>query len=112
MQISEIATKQDIEDLKSWVQFMIDQQMQKIESMPEYINESKAAELLGIKRTTLQNWKYTGKITAYKVADTSITSYKYKDIVALQSEVKRKSNKEIQIEANTYLLNKKLKDKR
>ena len=112
MELTEIVTKKDLENLKEWFLLNVPQNVLKMEPMPEFIPESKAAEMIGVSKKTLQNWKYLGKITSYKVAGTCVTSYKYSDIVALQSEVKCKSNKEINTEANTRILKKRIRSKR
>jgi len=111
MDLNEIVTKKDIENLKDWFLVHCTQNVLKVEPIPEYIPEGRAADLIGISKKTLQNWKYTGKITSYKVEGTCVTSYKYSDIVALQSGVKCKSNKELETEANNHILKKKLTNK-
>ena len=69
----------------------------------EYVNEARAAEMLNIARSTLSSWKSRGLIPFHKPEWSNKSFFKIKDIMATQNGVKHSSNKEIKIEAKTYL---------
>ena len=105
-----IIPKTDITEIKQMLKLLLSQNNHN--HLSEYVTEDVASVMLGIKKTTLQVWKSNGKIGFHKPEGNKkgLTYYKVSDLLDFQKGIKHKSNKEIDAEANTYLLQKKLKD--
>lgn len=74
--------------------------------LSEYLTDDEVIKMLGIKKSTLYNWKSSGKIPFYKRPGSSISYYKHSEIIAFQSGFKHNSDAEIEIEAQSYIINK------
>jgi hypothetical protein len=74
-----------------------------------YVPEDVAATMLGIAKKTLWCYKSSRKIPYYKPEGSSMTYYKIDDLKRFQEGVKYKSSKEIESEANNYMLKIKMK---
>ena len=100
-----IVSNTDLTEIKQMLKQLLSHK-EGINVMGEYVPENVAAEILGIKKTTLQVWKSRGKIPFHKPDGNrkGITYYKVSDLMDFQKGVKHHSNKEIEVEANTYLL--------
>jgi len=73
----------------------------------DYITADEVCEKLDIKKKTLYNWKSKGKIPFHKPEGSSKCYFRLQDIIAFQTGIKHHSNKELEAEAKTYLLNNK-----
>ena len=112
MDISEIAiiTPKSLMERIDRLEYKLDQLLSQKEAGiklidgEEYVNEARASEMLNIARSTLSSWKSRGLISFYKPEWSNKSFYKVKDIISIQSGVKRLSNKEIDAEAKSYLL--------
>ena len=120
MELNEIVTKKDIENLKEWFSRFLSEHIKEVglssntsivSNNKNCISVNEAADLLGIAVSTLRNKMCRGEVPFYKPEG----STPYFDVLELERYMKsnkRYSHHEIVVEANTYILKKKLKDKK
>ena len=114
MNLNEIATKKDIDNLKDWFLEILSQHIANTgvvsSNNKKYLNVIEASKLLGIAVSTLQSKMSRGEVPFCK-PEGSRPYFVVDELEKYMSSNKRKSNTEIDADAKTYLLNKKIKNK-
>ena len=115
MNLSEIATKQDIEELKNWL-FSLEEHIKDIDAQSNPYNKKilclkEAASFLSISIGRLRVKMCRGEVPFYK-PEGGKPYFLTEELERYMKSNKRYSHHEIVVEANTYILKKKLKDKK
>ena len=107
MQLEEclIIAKSDLADIKRMLNLLLSRDNKS--PLSDYVTEEAALEILGIKKSTLHSWKSKGRISFHKPDGNrkGLTYYKISDLLDFQRGTKHKSHKEIEAEANNYMIN-------
>lgn len=99
--------KQEISEIKRLLQERINAEQ---EAQPEKIlNVEEAARLLRLKRQTIYEKVRKGELPVCKIPGTKRLFFSYSDLMSYIKRGRRKTNSEIALEVDNYLINKKIK---